>query len=181
MIAAVLAEAIAKADAELAAAYEEHAPLVRWLVAHALPVPAVLRATVETTLRRRVLANLRAADPSFQVLREQMAEAAMVKADLDTPEIALAASQGLAHLLARVVTPEGQLDPPALDVIARSAEVAARMKSGVDLWFAQNATYQLLAKLPVLRTRAATGDLAAGRVAADLERLARALRLAVAR
>ncbi|MEJ7600354.1 MAG: DUF3536 domain-containing protein [Kofleriaceae bacterium] len=181
VIAAVLAESIAKADAELAAAYEEHAPLVRWLVAHALPVPDVLHATVETTLRRRVLANLRASEPSFHVLREQMAEAALVKVDLDTPEIALSASQGLAHLLARVVTSDGTLDPAALDNIARSAEVATRMKSAVDLWFAQNATYQLLTQLPALRARAATGDLDASRVATDLERLASALRLAVTR
>ena len=181
VIAAVLADAIATAEADLAAAYEEHAPLIRWLVAHSLPVPDVLHTTIETTLRRRVLANMRAADPSFHVLREQIAEATLLKVNLDTPEIALAASEALSRLLARVVGPDGELDPAALDTIARAAEVATRMKSGVDLWFAQNATYHLLDRLPVLRERATHGDAIAARVAGDLERLAATLRLAVHR
>jgi hypothetical protein len=179
VISAVLADAIATAEADLAAAYEEHAPLIRWLVGHSLPVPGVLHTTVEATLRRRVLANLVTKEPSFQVLREQIAEAMLLKVDLDTPEIALAASEGLSRLLARVVGSDGELDHTALDMIARAAEVATRMKSGVDLWFAQNATYHLLERLPALRERA--GDPVAARVVTDLERLASTLRLAVHR
>ena len=53
------------------------------------------------------------------------------------------------------------------------------MKSAVDLWFAQNATWRLLERLPELRKRAAAGDPAATRAASDLERLAKALRIAV--
>ena len=60
VLAGVLGDAIAQAEGELAAAYDEHAPLIRWLVARELPVPAVLHMTAEATLRRRVLANLRA-------------------------------------------------------------------------------------------------------------------------
>ena len=121
-------------------------------------------------MRRRVLANLRAEEASFAELREQMSEAIEVKISLDTPEIALAASEGLQRLIERVG--RGELDPMALDTVARAAEVAARMKSGVDLWFAQNATWRLLGRLPALRI--------SNRNAADhLERLARALRLAI--
>jgi len=168
---AVLGDAITAADAELSAAYDEHAPLIRWLVAHQLPVPEVLHTTAEATLRRRVLVNLRAEEPSFQQLREHMAEAELVRVSLDTPEIALAASEGLRRLLERVAA-DGELDPIALETCARAVEVAARMRSAVDLWFAQNATFKLLERLPELRRR---GDATAG----DLERLARALRLAV--
>ena len=178
---AVLGEAIATAETELAEAYDAHAPLIRWLVAHDLPIPDVLYATVKAALHRRVLANLRSRDPGFQQLRDQMIEAALVKVDLDTPEIALAASDGLRVLIGRVAGPDGQLDPVALDDVAHAAEITTRMKSAVDLWFAQNATFRLLERLPDLRARAATGDAQASMLVADLERLAGALRLAVAR
>ena len=52
------------------------------------------------------------------------------------------------------------------------------MKSSVDLWFAQNATWRLLERLPELR-RAGGDRSTAAQAAHDLERLARSLRLAV--
>ena len=167
------------AEEQLGEAYDQHAPLIRWLVAHELPVPEVLHAIAEATLRRRVLANLRAEHASFQALRDQLAEAAEVQVSLDTPEIALAASEGLRRLIDRVARRRRARSGAALETVARAAEVAARMKSVVDLWFAQNATFRLLERLPELRERAHGGDAVAAKAAHDLERLARALRLAV--
>ncbi len=181
VLSGVLHDAISYAEAELASMYDEHAPLIRWLVAHELPVPAVLQTTAEATLRRRVLTNLRARDASFPQLREHIAEAALVRVSLDTPEIALAASEGLRLLIDRIALADGELDPAALATVARAAEVAVRMRSAVDLWFAQNATWKLLDRLPALRKRGKGGDAAAGQQVADLERLAGALRLAVPR
>ena len=183
VIAAVLADAIAQAENELASAYDANAPLIRWLVDRHLPVPDVLHTTAEATLRHRVLANLRAREPSFAALREQLAEAAEVRVSLDTPEIALAASEGLQRLIDRLGSGTGPagLDPPALDAVAAAVEVAARMKSPVDLWFAQNASFRLLDRLGELRELARAGDAVAGACAGNLERLAQALRLAVPR
>ncbi|MBA3397385.1 MAG: DUF3536 domain-containing protein [Deltaproteobacteria bacterium] len=181
VLAGVLHDAITYAEAELASMYDEHAPLIRWLVAHELPIPEVLRMTAEATVRRRVLTNLRAPDASFQQLRDHIAEAALVKVDLDTPEIALAASEGLRRLIERLVGPDGHLDATGLDTVARAAEVAGRMKSGVDLWLAQNAAWRLLDRIPELRQRGAAGDPDATQQASDLARLAGALRLAVPR
>jgi Domain of unknown function (DUF3536)/Glycosyl hydrolase family 57 len=179
VLGAVLADALAAAETDLAAAYDRSAPLIRWLVAHELPVPEVLHAIAETTLRRRVLRCLRDPNASFAQLREHIIEALDTRVSLDTPEIALAASEGLRRLIDRVAAPDGTLDGAALDTIARAAEAASRMRSGVDLWFAQNATWRLLDRLPDLRRRGAAGDEAAAHAVANLERLARALRLAV--
>jgi len=179
VLGAVLGEALAAAEAALAAAYDQHVPLIRWLVAHELPVPEVLHAIAEATLRRRVLGNLRATQPSFPELRDHTREAADVKVSLDTPEIALAASEGLRRLIDQVAAPDGTLDVAALETIARATEVATRMRSEVDLWFAQNATWRLLDRLPDLRRRANAGDETSVHAAANLERLARALRFAV--
>ncbi|HUJ63614.1 MAG TPA: DUF3536 domain-containing protein [Kofleriaceae bacterium] len=182
VLAAVLGDSIRDAEQQLGDAYDSHAPLIRWLVARQLPVPEVLHNLAVATLRRRVLVNLESEQASFQTLRQQIAEATEVRVNLDTPEIALAASDGLHRLidrLAATVDGGGTLDGVALDTVARAAEVAAQMKSAVDPWFAQNATWRLLARLPELRARARAGDRAATQQAADLERLARALRLAV--
>ena len=180
VIAAVLGDALAIASKQLDEAYDQHAPLIRWLVARELPVPEVLQAVASGTLRRRVLANLKADEASFQALRDHLAEAAEVKVSLDTPEIALAASEGLRRLTDQVAA-DGQvdaLDAPALETVAAAAEVSSRMKSSVDLWYAQNTTWRLLDRLPELRVRGKT-DPSAAKIAADLERLARALRLFV--
>ncbi len=180
VLSAVLGESIRSAQDELAHAYESHAPLIRWLVAHELPVPEVLHTTAEATLRRRVLMNLRAEAASFASLRQHMAEAVEVRVSLDTPEIALAASLGLRRLIDRVAgASEGDLDPLALDTVIRAADVASRMKSVVDLWSAQNATWSLLARLPELRRRGRAGEAGAAQLAGDLQRLARVLKLAV--
>ncbi len=179
VLGAVLGEAIAEAEAELADAYDAKVPLIRWLVAHHLPVPAVLHTTAEATLRRRVLANMRARSPSFQQLRDHMIEAAEVRVSLDTPEIALAASEALGLLLDRVAGDGTEIDGALLDSVAAAADVAAKMRSAVDLWNAQNATWRLLARLPELRAKAATGDQAAERAVTGLERLAGILRLSV--
>ncbi|MDB4960216.1 MAG: Alpha-amylase/alpha-mannosidase [Myxococcales bacterium] len=179
VLSAVLGDAISNAEEELAIAYDTHAPLIRWLVAHDLPVPAALQTTAEATLRRRVLVNLRSPAASIHQLRAQIDEAAEVKVSLDTPEIALAASEGLRRLVERVAAHDGDLDPTALDTVVRAAEVAVRMRSSVDLWFAQNATWRLLDRLPELRRRAAAGDPTASQGVANLEHLAGALRLAL--
>ena len=181
VLAAVLGDPIRNVEEQLGESYDAQAPLIRWLVAHDLPVPEIMHTVAEVTLRRRVLANLEANDASFQALRQHMAEATEVQVNLDTPEIALAASEGLRKLIDRVAaaTDPSAIDPNALDTLARAAEVAARMKSAVDLWFAQNATWKLLDRLPELRRRAKSGDRTAAQEATDLERLARALRLAV--
>lgn len=178
VLTAVLGEAIREADSELADAYDQHAPLIRWLVAHELPVPDTLHTIAEASLRRRVLANLGGRSASFVALRQHLTEASEVKVSLDTPEIALAASEGLRRLI-EAVAADGTVDPMALEAIARAAEVAVRMKTPVDLWFAQNATWRLLARMPQLRERKTSGDVAAAQAVSELERLARALRLAV--
>jgi len=169
VLAGVLGDSIASASEALGALYDEQLPLVRWLVSRDLPVPEVLRTTAEATLRRRVLANLRAPDASFSALREQMSEAIEVKISLDTPEIALAASDGLRRLIEQLAQASGELDSVALDTVARAAEVAARMKNDVDLWFAQNATFKLLPRVAKLT----------GTDRDNLVKLARSLRLAI--
>ncbi|HVV85363.1 MAG TPA: hypothetical protein VHE35_20020, partial [Kofleriaceae bacterium] len=62
--------------------------------------------------------------------------------------------------------------------VAQMAELAASMRSRVELWDAQNAAWRWRASaLPGWRARADAGDDAAARMIAAFDRLARALHL----
>ena len=172
-LARLLAEPIATASARLAAIYDEHAPLVRYLVAHELPVPDALRAAGEVTLRRRLLDALAADAPDPAVVRACIAEAAEVEVDLDTPEIAYAAGLALAGAMDTLVAAPGALTPEMISSVGKLATIAARMKSEVDLWHAQNAPFRLVAQN--LAAWRAAGDT---RRADELARLAAAVRIA---
>ena len=99
-----------------------------------------------------MLGNLRVKQPSFPELRDRMREAVEVRGSLNTPEIPLAANEVLRRLIDQVAAPDGTLD------VGRSrsspvppTEAATRMWSEVGLWFAQNATWRLVDRLPDLR------------------------------
>ncbi|MCE9572726.1 MAG: DUF3536 domain-containing protein [Deltaproteobacteria bacterium] len=177
-IARILAEPLAAAEAELARVYDRHAPLMRYLVKEGLPVPEVLRTAAELTLRRRLLYNLESEGPSYYPLRAHIAEAEQVSVELDTPEIAYAAGRALALVVDRAV--EHPDDDRLLGQVASMAMVALRMKSPVDFWHAQNAAYRLAeTHAPAWRAAAAAGNEGAGRKLVELERLARAVGLAL--
>jgi hypothetical protein len=177
-IARILAEPLAAAEAELAQVYDRHAPLMRYLVKEGLPVPEVLRTAAELTLRRRLLYNLESEGPSYYPLRAHMAEAEQVSVELDTPEIAYAAGRALAMVVDRAVLHPD--DDRQLGQVASMATVAMHMRSPVDFWHAQNATYRLVqAHAPGWQRAAAAGDEPSKRKLVELERLARAVGLAL--
>jgi hypothetical protein len=178
VLARILAEPQGAAAAAFAKIYDEYGPLMRYLVNNDLEVPEVFRTAAEFTLRTRLLHDLSGEAPSVSALRAHIAEARQVQVDLDTPDIAYAAGEGLHGLIDQLLrTPD---DLAYLERTARLAEVAARMQSGVDLWHAQNACWQLIQhRLPAWRRRASDGDREAARLAEEFLRLCAALRLVV--
>jgi alpha-amylase/alpha-mannosidase (GH57 family) len=175
VVARLLAEPLAAADAALADVYTRDAGLMRWLVSVGLPVPPAFRAAAEHTLRRRMLRALAAEPPQFPAVRGLIDEAWSVRVDLDTAEIAYAAGGALHRAIDRVIEAPG--DVAALEGAARAAEIASRMRSRVDLWHAQNAAWRLADEhLPGWRAAAATDPDAASRLR-WLENLTAALRL----
>jgi hypothetical protein len=174
----LLADPVAAAEARLAGVYDEHAPLMRYLAAHGLPVPEVLRAAAQVTLRARLLEALEAASPNAAVVRARIGESTQVEVDLDTPEIAYAAGLALARVMDRLADDADDAD--TLGAVGRLATVATRMKSEVDLWHTQNAAFQLVDRqLAAWRAAAAAGDDHARRLAEELVKLAAAVRIAV--
>ncbi len=174
----ILANELRGADAVYRGLYDEHAPLMRYLVRHELPVPGQFATAARQVLRRRILSALERPVPSFDEVRATMAEARQVNVDLDRPVIAYAAGIALHRMIAHIAaSPE---DPDPVERLARMAEIAVTMKSPVDLWDAQNAAWQIReAKLPQWRTRAAAGDETAERLVAAFTRLAQAIHVAV--
>jgi len=176
-LARLLAEPIAVAETRLGGVYDEHAPLMRYLAAHGLPEPEVLRAAAEVTLRRRLLAALAAEPPNAQLVRACIGEASQVEVELDTPEIAYAAGLALARVMDRLTAEPSDVE--LLGAVARLAAVAARMKSEVDLWHAQNATFHLVERHLAAWRASSASDPRAAKLAAELVRLADAVRIAV--
>ncbi len=174
----ILAAELRDADQVYQRLYDEHGPLLRYLVRHDLPVPGPFANAAEQVLRRRILAALERPVPSFDEVRATIAEAAQVRVDLDTPAIAYAAGLALRRMIDHLAAaPE---DPVPLARLARLAGVAAGMRSPVDLWDAQNAAWRLRReRLPAWRARAAGGDATAEQMVRAFTLLAQALRVAV--
>jgi alpha-amylase/alpha-mannosidase (GH57 family) len=172
----VLADAQGHAAATLQRLYDDQAELVRQLVRERLPVPPLLTSAAQQVLGARMLAELARKSPRVAEIRATLAEAAQVEVDLDTREIAFATGIALHRVIEEQAgAPE---DPAMLGRLAQMAELAAAMRSRVELWDAQNAAWQWRANaLPGWRARAEAGDEAAAKLLAGFERLARALRL----
>jgi hypothetical protein len=171
----ILAEPLSAVERALEQIYDEYAPLMRWLENHHLPVPEAMHTAAEYTLRRRLLRNLAAAEPSFAEVIAQIGEATQVEVDLDTSEVAYAAGVALGAVVDRLVAHPD--DIAALEAAARAAEVARRMRSPVDLWHAQNAGIRLVEQHLASWRAAGAKDPGAAQKARWLAQLAAALRL----
>ncbi|MBK7070675.1 MAG: DUF3536 domain-containing protein [Myxococcales bacterium] len=176
VLAAVLAAPLAEVERAHQAIYDDHAPVIRFLVASRLPVPPVFARAATHVLEARLTGELGAPRPRIDVVRATLVEAGQLAVDLDTPAVAYLAGAALHRAIAQLDHGE---DPVPLERLAKLAEIAARMKSAVDLWDAQNAAWQLRSYLPRWQAAAAAGDDRAARSHAAFVRLAHAIRVKV--
>jgi hypothetical protein len=139
-------------------------------------VPPVFARAATHVLEARLTAELgrpAPADRSSSATRWSRPRSSRV--DLDTPAIA--------YLRWRGAAPRDRLSSIAttirspLERLAKLAEIAARMKSPVDLWDAQNAAWRLRPSVAAWKAAAAAGDDEAARSHAALVRLAQAIRV----
>ena len=177
VLATVLATPVAAAAAGHEAIYDEHAPVIRFLVASKLPVPEAFALAARQVLHTRLCRELRAERPQVDAVRAVLAEAGQVAVDLDTPELAYLAGAALHRAIEQAAHGDGAV---GLERLAKLAELAVAMRSPVDLWDAQNATWRLARdEAPKWRAAAAAGDDEAARHHVAFLRLARAIRVAV--
>jgi hypothetical protein len=162
-LAHILDVSLADAEAAFRRVHDQHAPLVRYLVKAGVAVPETFRAASELVLRHRILNALRKQHPSFDEVRACMAEAAQVRVDLDTSEVAYVAGAALARMIDRVIAePDHARLADYLDELGAMAEIAAKMESRVDLWHAQNSCVTLRdTRLRAWRRRAGSEQLVA--------------------
>ncbi|MEZ4362608.1 MAG: DUF3536 domain-containing protein [Kofleriaceae bacterium] len=134
--------------------HDRNLTLSQWLVRHEAPPPDVLAAVTELALRRRLIGAMKAAPIDVGMAEACLEQARQLAVSLDTPAIALAASQGLTReveaawrcLGGEAAPPMGELAEAAraLDRAARIGETLRVLKSPLELWRAQNLTLQLL-------------------------------------
>jgi hypothetical protein len=174
VLAAVLAGPLAEVERAHQAIYDDHAPVIRFLVASRLPVPPVFARAATHVLEARLTAELGAPRPRIDVVRDTLVEAGQLAVDLDTPAVAYLAGAALHRAIAQLDRDD---DPAPLERLAKLAEIAARMKSPVDLWDAQNAAWRLRPSVAAWKAAAAAGDDEAARSHAAFVRLAQAIRV----
>jgi hypothetical protein len=176
-ISQILSTVLRDAESAFRSIYDEHAPLMRYLVKASITVPETFRDAGGLVLRHRILEALRRDAPTYDDVRAVMAEAAQVHVDLDVPEVAYAAGEALHRMLDRFANASDAL---LLEQLAMMAEIAARMESRVDLWHTQNTCVALRERrLPEWRRRGAAGDERAARLAAAFARLCAAVHVYV--
>jgi Domain of unknown function (DUF3536)/Glycosyl hydrolase family 57 len=167
--------------------HERNLALSQWLARQEARPPDLLGGVTRLALRRRVISAMRADPPDVATSEACLEQAAQLGVNLDTPAIALAASQGMTRAVERACRllddPQRQHDhalrtaAAALESAARIGETTRRMKSPLDLWRAQNLTLSLLRR----RSLSAGTSSADGLVACheNLLRLAVAIGVAV--
>lgn len=160
--------------------HERNLALSQWLVRHDAAAPDALGAVTRLALRRRLIGALLAEPIDVATAEGCVEQAGQLSISLDTPAIALAATQGMTRAVERACRLLGEpadrgeafaLAAAALERAARIGETVRQMKSPLDLWRVQNLTFQL--------GRAATSASFPDEVQAAIARLAASIDVAV--
>jgi hypothetical protein len=181
----VFAAPIADVEQAIFELYERNLSLAHWLVRHEAAAPDVIHGLTRLALRRRLIGAM-SSDPIDAATAETCIEqAAQLHVSLDTPAIALAATQGMTRTVESACRTlermEGNREEAtasaaaALERAARIGETLRQLKSPLDLWRVQNLTFQLGRSV---QAEGATGGFSDDVVVA-MERLAAAIGVAV--
>jgi alpha-amylase/alpha-mannosidase (GH57 family) len=125
--------------------YEEQAPVMQAMMDSGVPLPAALLAPLQIVLTAELQAGLEKHRPDVQELRRLAAELRRWKIELELGSLQLAASRRVGALLGRVsAAPE---DSRRLALAADTLEALQSLPLRLDLWEAQNAYFQVAARL----------------------------------
>ncbi|MGA3026341.1 MAG: DUF3536 domain-containing protein [Bryobacteraceae bacterium] len=156
----ILNSTLENAESEYRQLYENHAPLMRFLTDLHMPLPEALRSTAAYALNSRLRKAFAAETVDAGPIQSLIEEAQTLSVPLDTTTLEFTFRQTL-ESLARAFHQQ-PLDPEALSRLARAVSLARRLPFPVNFWSIQNKCWDAMGTtLPVMRTRAATGEEAA--------------------
>ena len=125
-----------------------------------MPLPEALRSTAAYALNSRLRKAFAAETVDAELIKSLIEEAHALAVPLDTTTLEFTFRQTLEGL-ARAFRDQ-PVDPDPISRLAQAVSLARRLPFPVNFWSIQNRCWDALGTtLPVMRTRAATGDEAA--------------------
>jgi alpha-amylase/alpha-mannosidase (GH57 family) len=156
----ILEDTLAETDEAYRHVYEQHAPLMRFLRDHGIPLPRGFQVAAEFALSTALRQALDAPEPDPGRITAALAEADRVGIVLHEDGLGYAFQKTIERLAERFRrSPESAA---ALGDLERLVTLARALPFPVELWGAQNVFYELLqTAFPMRRARALGGDVAA--------------------
>jgi hypothetical protein len=138
----VLEEALEEASVAQRTIYENHAPLMRFLIGLGIPAPKAFQAAAELALNSQLRSALGRVEIDLEGIRNLLNEAATMKVTLDVQTLEYVIRRRIETEAAAVTSrPE---DIEGLQKLNRLLELVSSLPFAVNLWQTQNAVYPVL-------------------------------------
>jgi alpha-amylase/alpha-mannosidase (GH57 family) len=138
----VLEEALEEASVAQRTIYENHAPLMRFLIGLGIPAPKAFQAAAELALNSQLRSALGRVEIDLEGVRNLLNEAATMKVTLDVQTLEYVIRRRIETAAAVVKSrPE---DIEGLQRLNRLLELVSSLPFAVNLWQTQNAVYPVL-------------------------------------
>jgi alpha-amylase/alpha-mannosidase (GH57 family) len=138
----VLEEALEEASVAQRTIYENHAPLMRFLIGLGIPAPKAFQAAAELALNSQLRSALGRVEIDLEGIRNLLNEAATMKVTLDVQTLEYVMRRRIETAAAVVESrPE---DIEGLQKLSRLLELVSSLPFAVNLWQTQNAVYPVL-------------------------------------
>jgi alpha-amylase/alpha-mannosidase (GH57 family) len=153
----VIEENLAEAETVYAQLYENHAPLIRFLMSLNMPLPRAFQAAATVALNGQLRRAMAAEPLDLDHLRNLLEEAQVSKIELDAETLGFTLKNAISRLAGKLFTePEDLL---RLRALQQAVELARSLPFWVDLWKAQNVYYEILqSAFPKLQKQAREGS-----------------------
>ena len=141
----ILDSTLSEAEATYRQIYDTDGPLLRFLGDLKMPRPKVLQMTAEFVLNSSLRHAFEAEEIDLGLIASLMDSAAREEVALDTAGLSFALKNRLTDLAEQVAV--NPMDPEVLSRFEKAVRLARSLPFEVDLWKAQNVSYQVLHKV----------------------------------
>ncbi len=152
----VIQENLADAEAVYSELYDNHAPLMRFLMSVNMPLPRAFLSAATVALNGQLRRAMAAEPLDIDHLRSLLDEAQASKIELDGETLGFTLKNAISRMAGNFFTEPENLD--RLQALQQAAELARSLPFWVDLWKAQNVYYEILqSAFPKLQKQAREG------------------------
>jgi hypothetical protein len=140
----VIRENLADAEALYSQLYENHAPLMRFLLTVKMPLPKAFQAAAVVALNGQLRSAFKTSPLDIDRIRRLLEQAETAEVALDGEMLGFTLRRTINRLAADWSTEPEEL--PRLRLLEEAVELAGSLPFWVDLWKAQNVYYEVLQK-----------------------------------